>query len=350
MSRKIPDFSDVSAAARRIQGHAVRTPLVRDSQLEKIAGCEVLIKNETMQKTGSFKYRGGYARLSALSKRDKKYGIVAFSSGNHAQGVALAARELGVSATIVMPTTAPEKKKRGTLSHGAKVIEYTPATESREAIADRIAREEGRIIVPSFDDPYIISGQGTVGLEVAGQCQEMGIRPTKIIIPLGGGGLCAGISLAMNRLSPATEIFGAEPVGYDDHYRSLLAGRRIAYPVSAPGTACDALKTPKPGKLTFAINRKALSGVCRVPDEACFLTMALIKSRLGIVAEPGGSIALASVLSRELHTDKTDTVIAIVSGGIVDDDVFENALEYAVSLENEWWRSDSSARLPGDHA
>lgn len=324
MVLEIPTYVDVKQAASRLKGHAISTPILRHKLLDRISGLNLFLKDETKQKTGTFKYRGAYSRLSALSDMEGKQGVVAFSSGNHAQGVALAARELGINAVIVMPKTAPTKKKQGTLSHGAKIIEYDPATESREIIAEKIAKAENRIIVPAYDDPYVISGQGTCGKEIFEQCQAQGVALDSIVTPIGGGGLCAGLSLSMNALSPATKIYAAEPIEYDDTFQSLKAGKIKANINPAP-TLCDALMSPSPGDITFAINRHSLSGVFRVTDEECLLTIALMQELLGVTLEPGGSAALTAILKGGHGLTLGSNVAVILSGGNVDDVVLEMA-------------------------
>ncbi|PHR61481.1 MAG: pyridoxal-5'-phosphate-dependent protein [Robiginitomaculum sp.] len=320
MAFNLPAYKHVVEAAERLYDHAYLTPIMRHDLLDKISGLKIFLKNETVQKTGSFKYRGAYSRLSVLSSEEKQRGIVAFSSGNHAQGVALAAKELGISAIIVMPKSAPEKKKKGTLAHGANIVEYDIATESREDIAARISQRDNRIIVPSYDDPYIIAGQGTIGKEIGELLNSLDITPDALITPIGGGGLCAGISLAMGALCPTTKIYGAEPMHYDDTYRSLAAGKRVAN-INPPNTLCDALMTPTPGNLTFAINQKSLSGVFHVTDTECLITMALLKQCLDITVEPGGSVALTAVLNGRSGLAKGSIVVIILSGGNVDESV-----------------------------
>ena len=324
MVLEIPTYEDVLAVAKRLAGHANQTPLIRHDRLDKISGLKLFLKNETAQKTGTFKYRGAYSRMSLLSAKDKARGVVAFSSGNHAQGVALAARELGTSAVIVMPKSAPQKKKQGTLALGAKIVEYDIATQSREQIAAQIGRDENRIVVPAFDDKYVIAGQGTCGIEIAAQCKEQGVTLDALITPMGGGGLCAGLSLAINHLSPTTKIYGTEPINYDDQYRSLKTGTRqhIGTP---PPTVCDALMSPMPGEITFAINRKSLNGVYRVSDDECLLTMALIKDVLGVTLEPGGAAALTAVLNGRSGLKPESNVAVILSGGNVDEEIAKRA-------------------------
>ncbi len=327
MVLKIPTYLDVVAARARLKGHAHVTPLLRHDLLDELSGANLFLKNETVQKSGAFKYRGAYSRLSLLNKAERKAGIVAFSSGNHAQGVALAAKELGISATIVMPNTAPLKKKQGTLSHGAKIVEYDPATTDREKIGVEIARKHGRILVPPFDDKYVIAGQGTCGIELLEQCAELNIAPDALITPVGGGGLCAGINLVFEQLSPHTKIYGGEPVNYDDHAKSLLAGKRVTNP-PAPLSLCDALMSPTPGEITFPINQRLLNGIFPMTDEDCLRAMALAKETLDITLEPGGAIALAAALSRPKDIPSKSNIVVILSGGNVDDAVFARTKHY----------------------
>ena len=321
MKLEIPTYVDLLQAAARLEGHALKTPVIQNKRLNSICGYNLYLKNETAQKTGTFKYRGAYSRLSAMSADERARGVVAFSSGNHAQGVALAAKELGIKATIVMPNTAPKMKKSGTLSHGAKIVEYDPARQDREVIARQISQQENRVVVPSYDDPYIISGQGSCGLEFANQCADMGVDLDAVITPIGGGGLCAGLSLAFRELSPHTKVYGAEPYHYDDHVRSLKSGRLETNDNLIP-SLCDALLSPSPGHITFAVNRHSLSDVFRVLDDECLLTMALMSENTGIVVEPGGSSALAAVLSGQLNITPGANIGVILSGGNVDDEVF----------------------------
>ncbi len=330
MDLEIPTYSDVQAAALRLQGHAKKTPLIRHDVLDQISGLRLFLKNETAQKTGTFKYRGAYSRLSALNQKERSRGVVAFSSGNHAQGVALSAKELGINAVIVMPRTAPLKKKQGTLSHGAKVIEYDPETEVREVVAEKIAKAENRVVVPAYDDPYVISGQGTCGKEIAEECTEQGIKLDSVVTPIGGGGLCAGLSLSMKALSPLTQIYAAEPIEYDDTYQSLKHGS-IKSNINPSPTLCDALMSPAPGNITFAINQRSLSGVFRVTDAECLLTIALMEELLGIIVEPGGSAALTAVLNGRHGFVQGATVGIILSGGNVDDIVLEHARRSALA-------------------
>ena len=314
----LPTFADVLHAAERLEGHAVKTPLLRSAAIDRLAGAEVHAKAECLQHVGAFKYRGARNRLAAMSEPERARGVVAFSSGNHAQGVARAARELGIDAVIVMPRDAPEVKVAGVRADGAAIRFYDRATESREAIADAIAAQEGRIIVPSFDDPHIIAGQGTVGLEIA----RSGVAFDAVVVCMGGGGLCAGITLAMRAEQPDAAIYGAEPVGYDDHRQSLAAGERVGL-TDTPPTLCDAIMTPKPGALTWAINGPNLAGVFTVTDEECLRAMRLAHEHYGVTLEPGGAAALAAVLQGALAGQR---VAVTLSGGNVDPDVLARAL------------------------
>ncbi|MGC1303199.1 MAG: threonine/serine dehydratase, partial [Caulobacteraceae bacterium] len=254
-----PTFDDVEDASARLKGHAVETPLVRADALDAAVGGRVFVKAEVLQRTGSFKFRGAYNRLSRLTAAERERGVVAFSSGNHAQGVAAAAGLVGCPAVIVMPADAPVIKVESTRSLGAEVVFYDRFTESREAIAERIAGERGAVLVPSFDDPFIIAGQGTAGLEAIRQLDAAGTRADVLLCPASGGGLVAGIALAFEKLSPQTRLYSVEPEGFDDHARSLAAHERLS---NAPGarSLCDALLSPAPGEMTFAINGRRLSG------------------------------------------------------------------------------------------
>lgn len=320
MNSLVPKFEDVLEASKRLSSHAVETPLMQSDKINRLCGCQVFLKAEAKQKGGAFKYRGARNRLSQLSAEQAKLGVVAFSSGNHAIGVAISAKELSISALIVMPKDAPKVKVETVLSYDAEIRFYDRLTESREKIAEEISRVTGRVIVPSFDDPFIISGQGSIGIEVARQCPDL----NAIIVCMGGGGMCAGISLAIGELCPKAEIYGAEPENYNDHQMSLEAGERVSLS-SPPATLCDALMTPQPGELTWAINSKSLSGVFTVSDEDCLRAMAIVKRELDLTLEPGGAVAIASLL-RYKPFNSSEKVVAIGSGGNVDDAVLNRAL------------------------
>lgn len=315
---RIPDFDDVRAAARRLAGHARLTPLLADTPLDRLTGGRILLKLETLQHTGSFKFRGAWNRLAQLDEQRRAAGVVAFSSGNHAQGVAEAARRLGIRATIVMPSDAPRVKMQNTINMGAEVVEYDRLTESREQIAARIAEERGATLVPSFDDPDVIAGQGTVGLEMAEQAAELGLTLDDVVVCCSGGGLTAGVAIAMQKLAPHVAIWTAEPEAYDDHRRSLEAGRRQRNEPGRPESICDALLAPMPGELTFAINQPLLRGGLAVSDAEVRQAIAFAARTLKLVVEPGGAVALAAVLTGKLEL-KDRTVAITLSGGNIDD-------------------------------
>jgi len=321
---RLPEFADVRAAAARLAGHARRTPLLAGTPLDERTGGRILLKLETLQHTGSFKFRGAYNRLAQLDATQRAAGVVAFSSGNHAQGVACAARLLGIPAAIVMPSDAPRVKVQNTLALGAEVITYDRLRESREAIAARLASMRGAVLVPSFDDPDIIAGQGTAGLEIAEQAAQFGMPLDDVIVCTSGGGLVAGIALAIRALSGRTRVWTAEPEGHDDHRRSLASGRRESNP---PGTRsiCDALLAPEPGVLTFEINRQLLAGGLAVSDAEVRAAMAFAGRTLKLVVEPGGAVALAAVLAGRIET-RGRAVAVVLSGGNVDDELLREVL------------------------
>jgi len=315
-----PIYEDVLTAAGRLEGYAVKTPLLHAPEIDAIVGAEIHFKAECLQHVGAFKYRGARNRLAAMTEAERARGVVAFSSGNHAQGVARAAKELGIDAIIVMPSDAPAIKVAGVERDGATIVSYNRLTESREDIATQIARRDGRIVVPSYDDPYIIAGQGTAGLEIARSELDF----DALVTCIGGGGLCAGISLAMGTESPDTHIFGAEPVGYNDHQMSLQAGERIGIE-NPPPTLCDAIMTPIPGKITWSINSKSITDVFDVSDEDCLYAMKLAKQYLDVTLEPGGAAAMAAVVTGRLPK-RYKRVAVILSGGNVDPDVMAKAM------------------------
>ena len=314
-------LADIEAAAGRLKGHAVETLLVESPALNERAGVRVLIKPETLQRVGAFKFRGAYNRLVQLSGQARARGVVAFSSGNHAQGVALAAKLLGMPAVIVMPADAPAVKVSATKGYGAEVIFYDRLTESREAIAARISEERGAVVVPAFDDPHIIAGQGTVGLELMAQAQALGARPDVVVTPIGGGGLMAGVSTAVKALWPDTALVGVEPEVFDDTLRSLQKGERV---VTKPTSRslCDALESPAPGELTFPIMLKNVADVALVSDAEVAEAMRYAFSTLKLVLEPGGSAPLAALLAGKVQLFGGSTVCLVLSGGNVDPDLF----------------------------
>jgi len=315
---RIPDFDDVRAAARRLEGHARRTPLLADTPLDRLTGGRILLKLETLQHTGSFKFRGAWNRLQQLNATERGAGVVAFSSGNHAQGVAEAARRLGIHATIVMPSDAPRVKLQNTRDMGAEIVEYDRVHESREQIAATLAAERGATLVPSYDDPDIIAGQGTAGLEIAEQAAELGLTLDDVVVCCSGGGLTAGIAIAIAELAPKASVWTAEPEAYDDHRRSLAAGRRQRNEPGAPQSFCDALLAPIPGELTFAINQPLLRGGFAVSDDEVRQAIVFAARTLKLVVEPGGAVALAAVLAGKLDVSGR-TVALTLSGGNIED-------------------------------
>jgi threonine dehydratase len=318
-----PIFKDIESAAELLNGNIYPTPLIRSDVIDIIVQKKVWFKPECNQKSGSFKYRGAFNRLANLSTAYKARGVVATSSGNHAQGIAKAAKELNIEAHIVMPSDAPVVKINGVKGDNGIIHFYDRYTESREEIAEHLSKKYGYIYVPSFDDPYIIAGQGTIGLEIA----NSGIPFDGLITCLGGGGLCAGISLAMNKLSPRTKIFGVEPFLYNDHQLSLLSKKRKSVPITNE-TICDALMTPMPGKVTWPINKKSLSNVFTVTDDECRYSMAIFKKETGLQLEPGGAVALASILRGDLSKyPNINAICVILSGGNVDNSIARSADE-----------------------
>lgn len=315
----------IRAAAQRLHGHARVTPLLSSPFLDKIAGRRVLVKAECLQHTGSFKFRGGWSAVSMLSDDQLMNGVIAYSSGNHAQGVALAAREHSAPAVIVMPLDAPRIKVNNTRALGAEVVLYDRATEDRDAIGTRIAAERGLTLIRPYDEPLVIAGQGTVGLEIAGQAAELGVTQADVMVCCGGGGLTSGIALALAADAPDMRVRPAEPAGFDDVTRSLAAGEILAN-TRLSGSICDAIVTPQPGKLTFPIMQAHCGAGVVVTDEDCLRAMGLAYERLKIVVEPGGAVALAAALFYP-EEFAGDTVIAVTTGGNVDRATFIRALE-----------------------
>lgn len=296
---------DVVAAAERIAGCVEETPLVET----RISGRPVWLKCECLQTGHAFKLRGASNRLLQLSGEERKGGVVAFSSGNHAQGVAIAARRLGIPAVIVMPSDAPSVKVEATLGHGAETVFYERRSQGREALAQRLAEERGAVVVPSFDDPAIVAGQGTVGLEIL---EQMGGSPGLIVVPCGGGGLASGISLAC----PDSRIVIVEPEGWDDMKRSLEIGEIVPVEPDAPETLCDALQTPRVSPITFAILRERGAGAVSVTDQEVKEAIRFAWNEHGLIVEPGGAVALAALLAGKV--EPVDSTVAVLSGGNVD--------------------------------
>jgi threonine dehydratase len=323
-SRPRPGFADIEAAAARLAGVARRTPLLADTPLDEALGGRLLFKAECLQRNGAFKFRGAYNRLVQLDAPERRAGVVAFSSGNHAQGVAAAARMLGIPATIVMPSDAPAIKLENTRALGAQVVLYDRFTEDREAIARRLVAERGATLVPAYDDPHVVAGQGTAGLELMQQAAELGLVPDQVLVPTSGGGLTAGTAIAVRTLAPAAAVYGVEPEAFDDTRRSLAAGTLLRNPPGAR-SICDALQSSPPGELTFAINRELLAGVLTVSDREVEAAMARAFRDLKLVVEPGGAVALAAALAGRIALAGRTTAI-ILSGGNVDPATFIAAL------------------------
>ncbi len=313
-------LEDIRAAAQRSGAYARHTPVLRGEVLDERAGGRVILKPECLQRTGSFKFRGACNAVFQLCDAAAKAGVVAFSSGNHAQGVAAAAALRGVPATIVMPADAPALKIARTKSHGAEIVFYDRDGEDREQIARTLATDRGAALIAPFDDPAVIAGQGTSGLELAEDVAGAGEMLDALLVPCGGGGLVAGIATAFAALSPKTEIFAVEPEGFDDTARSLASGGRERN-VSASGSICDALLSPTPGEMTFAINRHLLAGAFQVSDEQVRAAMAFAFTHLKLVVEPGGAAALAALLAGRIKSAGRTTGI-VLSGGNADPEMF----------------------------
>ncbi|MGZ3375316.1 MAG: threonine ammonia-lyase [Phenylobacterium sp.] len=317
-------FADIEAAARRIEGVAVKTPLVESPALNERLGGRILMKLETLQRVGAFKFRGAYNRLVQLTPQERKAGVVAFSSGNHAQGVALAAKLLGMPALIVMPADAPALKVANTRGYGAEVKLYNRLTESREAIAEEVARTRGAIVVPAFDDPHIIAGQGTAGLEMVAQAKAVGAEFDVVVSPASGGGLIAGVSEAVKTLTPKAQIWGVEPTGFDDMAMSLRAGERVPIRPTTR-SICDALESHCPGVINFPMLQRNLAGCVDVTNAEVAEAMRYAFATLKLVVEPGGIAGLTALLTGKVEA-KGKTVGVVLSGGNVDPELYAQVL------------------------
>lgn len=313
-------LGDVEDAARRLSGIAVETPLIRSRELDEIAKGSVLLKAENLQLTGSFKIRGAYNMMSRLSAEEAAAGVVAWSSGNHAQGVAAAGAMLGIQTLIVMPEDTPRIKLEGTKRLGGQPVLYDRYSEDREAIGRRLAAERKATLVPAYDHRDIVAGQGTVGLEIMRQGGAEAGLPDQVLFPCGGGGLVAGSAVAIKAVSPGTGVHSVEPAGFEDTARSLEAGERLANEPTAR-SICDALQATLPGEVTFPINRRVLSAGLVVSDEEVRAAMRFAFRYLKLVVEPGGAVALAAVLARKIPTEGRVTVV-VLSGGNVDNELF----------------------------
>lgn len=317
-------FPDIEAAAERIAGHAARTPLIESPALNARVGGRVLIKPETLQRVGAFKFRGAYNRLVQFSPDQKQRGAVAFSSGNHAQGVALAGKLLDIPILIVMPADAPAVKIEATRGYGAEIRLYDRFTDDRVAIAEAIRDERGMTVVPSFDDPHIIAGQGTAGLELVRQAEAMGADLDCVVSPIGGGGLISGVGLAVKALSPRTAVVGVEPADFDDALRSLRTGEVQSIDPAAR-SICDALLSPSPSALTLSLMLQTVADVALVTDAEVAEAMRYAFQTLKLVVEPGGCVGLAALLAGKVR-HRGETTALILSGGNVDPALFARVL------------------------
>lgn len=324
----LPTFADIEDAALRVKDVTVRTPLLRFEALDEAVGASVWVKPETLQRTGSFKMRGAWNRISRIPEADRGKGVVAFSSGNHAQGVAESARLLGMKATIVMPSDAPAAKIESTRRRGAEVRLYDRVRESREAIAAEIAGKSGATTVRPFDDSWIMAGQGTAGLEAARDAQKMGIRFDSLICNASGGGLLAGMAVAFEGVSPETEVYVAEPDGHDDLIRSLAAKQIVG---NAPGvrSIADALMSPEPGALTFEIHKRRVRGGFTASDDQLLDAMSFAFHHMKLVVEPGGANGLAVLLNNRAYFAERGPILVVLSGGNVDPAIFASAIARA---------------------
>jgi threonine dehydratase len=320
----VVSIKDIEDAALRIQDVAIETPLSQCHYLNEALQADVYFKAENQQHIGAFKFRGAYNRLSQLSAAEKAKGVVAFSSGNHAQGIAYAAKLLGMHATIVMPADAPSIKKNATETLGATIILYDRHTESREQIAADIAASNGAVLVPAFDDPHIIAGQGTCGLEIMRQFHSRQMTPDIVISPLGGGGLMAGVSTVVKALSPKTQVIGVEPEFFDDHRQSRLKGERVKIDGTTP-TLCDSLMATMPGELTWATNSEKVDEFVSVSEAEVAHAISYGFRYLKQVIEPGGVVALAALLCKKIPVEGK-RVAVILSGGNIDNKIFIDCL------------------------
>lgn len=324
MSDYIPIYDDILSAAETIKGEAVRTPLLRCDALDEATGCKVFVKPENLQRTGSFKFRGAYNAISKLSHEERARGILANSSGNHAQGVGDASRMFGCASTIIMPADAPAMKVARTKAYGAKVIHFDRATEDREAVLARVEKETGSTIVHPYNNAMVIAGQGTVGLEIAEDIKALGLELDRITVCTGGGGLTAGIALSINANFPDAKVHCVEPVNFDDYKRSIESGQ-LERNAATAGSICDAIIAPSPGKIGFEVNKKLLHSGLVVTDDEALAAIKFAYEELKMVVEPGGAVALAGVL-KHAKAWSGETVALVLSGGNIDPDLFVKAI------------------------
>ena len=320
----IPSVADIDAAAKQLASVAVRTPLINAPALDDRFGARVFLKAETLQRTGSFKFRGAYNKISSIPVERWAAGVVAYSSGNHAQGVAAAAKLLGLGATIVMPSDAPHLKRERTAALGAEIVLYDRDKEDRAAIAKKIVNERGATLVPPYDDPMIIAGQGTIGREIVEDLDRLGVKPETVVVGASGGGLAAGISLYVKARVPSAKFYTVEPEGFDDTLRSFKSGQR-EHNERMRGTICDALMTNTPGELTFPINRELIGEGLIASDIEVAAAVRYAFNELKLVVEPGGAIGLAALLAGKLDV-KGKVVVGVLSGGNVDAELFSKLI------------------------
>ncbi len=321
----IPTIDDVLAAQTRLAGKAYKTPLLRSHILDEMLGASVYLKAECLQRTGSFKFRGGYNSIAALGEKAKKHGVIACSSGNHAQGLAEAGRLLGVEVTIIMPEDAPAIKRARTERSGAKVVIYDRATGDRDAITEKLARETGAILVHPYNYGPVIAGQGTAGLEIVDELKAQNIVPDMVLTPAGGGGLLCGLYLAISNGFPDAKIHPVEPEGFDDYDRSLRAGKRLANE-NASGSLCDAIITPMAGEISFSITNGNIPHGYVVSDEEALQAVAFAFNELKCVVEPGAAVALAALISGKAEC-RGKNIVVMLTGGNIDPDILLRALE-----------------------
>jgi threonine dehydratase len=316
----LPTAADVDAAAKTLAGVAIRTPLLNFPVLDVRLGARVFLKCETLQRTGSFKFRGAYNKIASIPKERRSAGVVAYSSGNHAQGVAHAAALCNAPAVIVMPSDAPKAKRERTAALGAEIVLYDRDKEDRAAIARGIAQQRGAVLVPPFDDPLVIAGQGTAGREICEDLDALGLTPDIVVVGASGGGLIAGIAIAVKARVPGAKFYSAEPEGFDDTARSFASGKRERN-ARMSGTICDALMTDTPGAVTWEINRRLVGAGVTASDAETGQAVAFAFRELKLVVEPGGAIGLAALLAGKVDI-AGKVVVAVLSGGNVDAELF----------------------------
>jgi len=315
------DLSSIRDAGRALEGVAHRTPVIESHSMNEISGVQLYFKAETLQRTGSFKFRGAYNALRQMTPAEKRRGVVTYSSGNHGQAVALSARLVGTDVVVVMPSDAPKSKQNATRAYGATIVPYDRATEDRLELASQIADKEGRLLIQPYDDERVITGQGTIGLELAEQCGSL----DAVFVPVGGGGLISGISLALAELMPSCAVIGVEPSDADDTRRSLEAGYRVS--ITAPTTIADGLRSTQPGELTFPIIERHVQRIVTVAEVEIIEATRLLFERLKLVVEPSGACSVAAVLQPG-QLPRAARVGVILSGGNVDPSTFAEILSH----------------------